>query len=277
MVREVVGYAMACALALALCCPLPAMADEEDAVESGSTGVMDYSDFLEDLDSHLVEGNQDRNWGYEQIVTHLLTIESYLEPKPEPVEIVDEVSIEEGPTEIELLEHIDETLTELVEEPEPVQKEGVEPLRATRLSLSAYTNVSSTNQYAEYAKGLLPRVGFDKHYCFLQDEQQAYTFVWGNLSKVDATTISGTDCCYMRWYWASQSQGWLVQSGTADVAISTGSRVVLSDLEGFSMLDAQQDSLRKEVGFYAVVAAALFSLRFVWSFLVRMRGSVVSE
>lgn len=273
MVRAIRHVALALGLACTLLAPLPALADETDGIESAATPVevpedSDFSPLVEQLRDHTHSVDE----RFVSILTELYTLESILDRENEVVEPVEKK--EEEPSEVELLQHIDETLSDMAEEPEQVKREPEEPIRAARISLAAYANVSPTNQYSQYAMGYLPRVGWEEHYAYLQDGQQSYIFVWGDLEKVDSTTIAGEGCDWVRWYWASQSQGYLVESGKSDVTITTGSHVVMSDLDGMPLLDPQADSLRKEVGFYALVAAVLFSLASVWTFTLRLRGTV---
>lgn len=172
-------------------------------------------------------------------------------------------------TELDVLESIEGKMDDLKPSEAP-EIESQEPVGGTRapVTFTAYANVSPTGTYATYAAGYLPRVGFDQHYVYVQDTSSSYTFVWGDLSK-SGNSISGSDCNWVRWYYVSQGTGYLMQSGTGQVTVDTNSHVVLSDLDGWPMLDGNADSLRKEVGFYAVVALAVYCLHHVWSFVLR--------
>lgn len=137
----------------------------------------------------------------------------------------------------------------------------------------AYGNVSPTNQYAQYAIGLLPTLGWEEHYVFLQDSNQAYTFVWGDLSASGNHTISGSSCSWLRWYWAGQSTGYVLERGAGSVTVSPSQYTLLADIDGWPTLGDGSEVLRREVMLYAVVAVCVFSLASVLRFCVRRGGT----
>lgn len=147
------------------------------------------------------------------------------------------------------------------------------PLRASNVNVVAYSNVTPTGTYASYAAGMLPRLSWEDEYVYVQDASNSYIFIWGDLEKADSQTIRGSSCEYVRWYYSGQQLGYLQESGTADVSVTTQGHVVLSSLDGWPMIESQE-VLRREVAFYALVAACVFSLASVWGFCVRLRGAV---
>lgn len=174
-------------------------------------------------------------------------------------------------TELDYLASIDAKLDGLA--PDEVEIEQQESRAAVSINtFTAYQNVSPTGAYASYAKGMLPKVGFNQHYCFLQDSNSSYVFVWGDLRN--GNSITGTNVIWVRWYYANNNVGYVEEFGGGDVTISPNNHVILTDLGNHPMLDANDELFRKEVGYYAVVTVALFSLVSVWGFVVRLRGSV---
>lgn len=155
----------------------------------------------------------------------------------------------------------------------PVPTEAVPVKAANGISLVAYGNVSPTGTYANYATGILPKVAWGEDYVFLSVTNSEYYMIWGDLT-IDGAVITGDDCHFARWYYSNQQVGTLLQTGTANVRVDGGGYTMLTSLGDYPVLGDGSEILRKEVGFYAVVAACLFSLRFVWSFVVRLRGAV---
>lgn len=143
------------------------------------------------------------------------------------------------------------------------------PLGATRatLNLTAYGNVSPTNQYAVYSSGLLKEVPYkDGHYAFLQDSSQSYCMVVG---KGDSLS-NLSDCKWWRWYNAGVNVGWILERGTGSVSISEGRYTVISDFEGYpAFQDNGIEVLRREVAFYALVAVVIHVLYRIWSYELR--------
>lgn len=156
-------------------------------------------------------------------------------------------------------------------DPEPAP---VERLTAAnqQLTINAYGNVSSTNQYASYAKQTIPKMGWDDDYVFVQDSSSSYVLVWGDLDYHSASGFTGQNAHFVRWYYAGTGTGYLVQSGDADVDIHVGSYVVLSNLGEYPILDDGICLLRMEVAFYAICAALLYTLGGIARFLLRNRA-----
>lgn len=252
---------MICAL---LVCSTPCVAFAEDVVPDSGVVVedvpivpsQDFTGAIDNLRHDLLVSNDVQS----QKLDTLIELN-----KPEtPVTINDM-------TELDYLASIDAKLDGL--EPEEVEIEQQESKAAVSINtFTAYQNVSPTGAYASYAKGLLPKVGFNEHYCFLQDSNSSYVFVWGDLQN--GNSITGTDVSWVRWYYANNSVGYVEEFGGGDVTIQPNSHVILTDLGNHPMLDANDELFRKEVGYYAVVAVAIFSLVSVWSFVVRLRGAI---
>lgn len=143
------------------------------------------------------------------------------------------------------------------------------PLGATRatLNLTAYGNVSPTNQYAVYSSGLLKEVPYkDGHYVFLQDSSQSYCMVVG---KGDSLS-SMSECRWWRWYNGGVNIGWVLERGTGSVSVSEGRYTVISDFEGYpAFQDNGIEVLRREVAFYALVAVVIHVLYRIWSYELR--------
>lgn len=134
------------------------------------------------------------------------------------------------------------------------------------LNLTAYGNVSPTNQYALYATGLLKEVPYDGHYVFLQDTSQSYVMVAGKGDSISSLS----DCRWWRWYNAGVNVGWVLESGGGSVSVSAGRYTVLSDFEDWPALQQNSDEvLRREVSLYALVAAIMHVLYCIWSYQLR--------
>ena len=261
MVRAVGSAALALALALVLA-PSPALAEGTDTADSPHTEAIDYSGKLDLLSTEVsellteeVKSNQEIRDSLEKLL-------------PDEQEVPSD-----EPTDTDYLKSIDEKLSDVIasgEEPEIQVQQTM--LAASSLSFSSWSNVSPTGAYATYAAGMLPRVGFGQHYVFMQDSSSSYVFIWGDLAY-DGQFFTG-DADYVRWYYAGQGTGYVMESGSGSVTAAAGSYVVMSDLGGYPLLDAQGDLLRKEVTYYAMVALCVFSLAHVWLFCIRMRTAV---
>lgn len=267
MRRVVVGCALCGAV---LACPSPARAADGDG------GALDAA--VAAADAQPTVGNEEIGRKLDSIQQSLTPIVTYVNremaAEDEAVaSTVEDVSqdVVEG-----YLGSIDEKLTQIVGQGAEERQVESEPLRASVMALVAYSNVSPTSTYANYAIGTLPKMGWSDHYVFVQDAQNAYTLVWGDITMADSTTFTLSDCKYTRFYYQSQQVGYQMEGGTCSGSITTRGYVVLSDLGDWPMLPDSNETLRKEVGFYAVVAAALLSLRAVWSFVVRNRNGTTS-
>lgn len=250
---------MACALALALALPALALADEAGAAQP--VVVAEGHDYTSGIDAVRIE--------VDEVST---TLDRTNEKLDKVVEILSEG--EDGTSSdrtVELLSSIDEQLVTISGNTSQDVK-SVDALAASRdVSVMAYANAPSTGTYATYAAGMLPGVAWDEHYCFVQDSQSSYLFCWGDLSYDSGSWVGQGS--WVRWYYSGTSRGYVMESGEGHLSVSANGYCVLSDLGGYPALDSGEQ-LRKEVGFYAVVAVALHCLSAVWGFLVRLRGSV---
>lgn len=276
MVREVMFSALVASAVALVALPARALADEGEDVAQPvvvPSTTYDYSQKLDTISQDVRGVGSSVDLERTDVVNHLITIETLLSPTPEP-EPVQEVK-EEKSDELKTLESIDKGIEALSETlaTEVVEVEQQAPLKAaSRATFAAYANASPTNQYAYYAAGYLPRMGFGEHYAYLQDTSSSYVLVWGNLTESDGgITGSGQ---WVRWYYASNSVGYVTETGSGSVTVSPSGHVVLSDLDGYPMLVVGDELLRREVGFYAVVACAVFCLSSVLGFCVRLRGAV---
>lgn len=264
----------------------PALATESEDVESvPETTVrnVDYSSRLDTIDQHVKDVSSTYEGGKNELVQHLLTIETYLKPVPvtvvEPVQEDDE---EKKSPETEQLEKVEKSLEGIDKrlesigkaiEPEIEQIEEQKPLAATKagVSVTAYSNVPPTGTYAEYAKGMLPRAEYGDHYCYLQDASSSYVMVYGNL-HLSGGNITGTGK-WVRWYYSGNQIGYVTEQGEGNVTINPNSHVVVSDLGNYPMFESNE-LLRKEIGFYALVGVSVFCVASVLGFCIRLRGAL---
>lgn len=135
--------------------------------------------------------------------------------------------------------------------------------------LVAYSNMSPSSSYALYAEGLLKEVKQDESYCLVQDSNASYVFVVGKADSL--STFS--DARWWRWY-STTGYGWRLERGSGSVSVDAGQYQVISNLQGYpSLVTEVQETTRREVMFYALVAASVFSLSSVWMFSVRMSSN----
>lgn len=254
--------------------PTSALADEEEPI-SAPAAAPDYSTRLDTLSGDIERLRTTVDSQRSEIVTHLQTMELLMTPAPEPVENVEKK--EEKSPELEQLEKIGEQLDGIQQEiaPDVVEIQEQKPVGASKaaMTFTAYANVSPNNQYAQYSTGMLPRLGYGDHYIFLQDTSSSYVFVYGKLSRTDVNSFSGS-AKYVRWYYANQVNGYMQESGSGNVIVNTAGHVIMSDLDDRPMLGVSNELLRREVGFYALVAVCIFSVASVLGFCVRLRGAV---
>lgn len=255
-------------LALAFAPAAPALADESDAVVAQPVALATGRDYTSDIDAVRIEVDEVSST-LDQTNQTLDKILETVTTSPDSEKLTED-------REIELLSSIDSHVLELVGQGQSVV-ETAEPLasggRSTTLSLMAYANMSPTSAYANYAVGLLPKVGWSDHYVMVQDSVNSYTFIYGDI-EYDTDTLVGYGCDWVRWYYQSQTRGYVMENGIGDVTVTPNGYVVISDLGPYPMLSNNNEMLRKEVGFYAIVAAAVFSLASVWGFTTRLRGTV---
>lgn len=255
-------------LSVLLACYTPHLAIAEDIPDSGgyvvepireSTNNDDVVGAIDRLRNDLLVGQDLQNLKIDKLIE---------QTQPEQTETINDMN------ELDYLASIDAKLDGLA--PEVLEIEQQEARAAVSVNtFNAYANVSPTSAYASYAKGLLPRVGFGEHYCFLQDTNSSYVFIWGALAN--GSMITGTDVKWVRWYYVNNTSGYVEEYGGGDVTINPSNHVILTDLGDRPMLDSSIELLRREVGFYAVVTVVLFSLVAVWGFVVRLRGSVTMQ
>lgn len=172
------------------------------------------------------------------------------------------------------LKSINENIGILIEQnnQDPDAPKQSESLRASTITSVAYGNVSPTTQYATYASNVLPKLGWSDHYVFWQDGQQSYVMAWGDL-VYENRTFTGSGCNYLHWYWQSQQAGYVVESGTANISVSSAGYTVLSDLDVWPALpNTGSEVMRREIMLYAVVAVAAASLSCVWGYTLRNRN-----
>lgn len=278
MVREVRNALLVAALCM-VCCPAVAMADEDGGVPA-SPVVVDNSTRLDTIDQHVRDVSATVDNERVELVTHLNTIETYLAPKV-PVE-GDENTDEKSP-ELEQLECIGKGIDGLDKRLESMSKsmeneveqieeqKSLSDSKAGGLTVTVYGNVSPTGSYAEYAKGLLPRMEYKDHYVFLQDTSSSYVMAYGDLTLGNGS-ISGTGK-WSRWYYSGNQYGYLYEKGNGSISVTLNNHVVMSDLGDYPMFESNEQ-IRKEVGFYAVVGVSIFSFCTVLGFVLRLRGAV---
>lgn len=235
--------------------------EQSDESDSGNVGTVDVSgvvDSVDNLHTDLVGLETAQNVMLQTIID---------QTKPEE-------KTEGDKDELDYLISIDSKLDTIASE--PVREiQAQEALAAVSVnSFVAYANVATNNTYASYAIGMLPRVGYGEHYCFVQDTSSSYVFVWGDLELRDARTIAGSDVNWVRWYYGGNTIGNVTEYGSGNVTVSAGQHVISSDLGNWPMLPESADTIRKELGFYACVAVVLWSLAAVWRFTLRMRNGV---
>lgn len=264
-------WALTLALALVMTVSVPSYATEgEGAEETGASSPSVEYVTMDTFESHIVDV-QVQNRETENV---LLRQEQLLAEIRDGIEAEEGEVVEDSRTEEQLSQVIDELLAirGSLEVPEVVAVDAVGGTRATTAFL-AYANVPSSGTYWQYATQLLTKVPWGSHYVFVQDTQSSYTLVWSENLKLSAQgTFIGSNTSWVRWYYAGSGTGYVMQNGSGDVTVTPQGYVVLSDLGLYPTLGGSSELYRKEVGFYVVVAACLSSLRYVWSFLVRMRS-----
>lgn len=261
------GICLALVLAVLGCCPPFAYADEPDVPV-----VVDNSQQLGDISTKLDELEESVTTSTSDILVYLRERDALSDAQ----KTADEKATEGQETELQVLQRIDSKLLEVVGS--TVAEGDIDMSsydRAASLVLAAYGNTSPTSQYANYARGIVPKLGWDDHYVFLQDGTSSYVMVWGDLELADSNTIVGSGCKYTRWYFVNQATGYQCESGTSDVSVTLRGYQVISDLGDLPMFSETSDELkRREVMFYAVVAVCVFSLHSVWRYLLRNRAGI---
>lgn len=289
MVRAVIedaarlAFVALCSAAFVLSCFVcPALADEDEQedspspvqVEQSQVETYNYNGQLDYLGQLLANQND----LLREVKTSNNELLALLVADTHEGEDVETDKDEEPSEEVRLLEHIDDSLSELtgtVREDEQEIQYNLD--RAAQQTFVCYGNVSPTGTYASYAAGFIPRLGWSDHYVFLQDTNGSYVMVMGRLTSPDANTIVGDGCSWIRWYY-SGSNGYVVERGSGDVSVTLNNHMVCSDLPNWPLLgDASVELQRRELMFYAIVATVWACLAVVWRFGLRMRTSVVSE
>ncbi len=247
-------------LVILLFSPTLALAEEVTISESQPI-VQDNSSLLEGINS----GIQDLNTKMDEYAK-----ERESERQTREIEMTSDPQQQQ----VDLLTKIDETLTQISGRDESMQLQESGPVRASSVAFVAYANAPANGTYAQYAVGILPKIGWDDHYVFLQDANSSYVMAYGNLSRVDDNTISGSDVHWVRWYYSGTQYGYQTESGQGQVSVTLNNHVVLSSLSDFPTLGDGTEQLRREVMFYAFVAVTIFCLASVWNFTIRLRGAV---
>lgn len=158
--------------------------------------------------------------------------------------------------------------TLLIQGAEPEIK-AVERVSGVNLNFTAYCNVSPTNQYSEYARNVIPKMGWNDDYVFLQDSSSSYVLVYGDIDYYSSGVFEGTDCTYTRWYYSGTGTGYIQQSGMANIRISVNDYVVLSTLGDYPLLDNGFTLFRQECCYYVTAAVILFCLRSCFAYVTR--------
>lgn len=185
-------------------------------------------------------------------------------------QLADEPADDTQQRQLQALESINGNLQTLVGQ---TNTDGVvmAPLAASQSVTSvAYANPSLTSQWAQYAAGMVPRLGWDEHYVYWQDGASSYMYACGDLS-VSGDAIVADDATWHRWYWASSAEGYRHETGSGALSVSPGAYTLVSDLGGWPMLGDGTEQLRREVMLYALVAVTIYCLHCVWSFVLRYR------
>lgn len=275
MVREVAngrGKHLVLALALAICLGSCRVAY---AVEGDTQPVEDSSSVSAEIEGIRTEVqglSETVSQGTSDILVYLRERDALSDAQ----QTAEQKATEGQETELQVLQRIDSKLLEVVGS--TVADGDIDMTsydRAASLVLTAYGNTSPTSQYANYARGIVPKLGWDDHYVFLQDGTSSYVMVWGDLELADSNTITGSGCKYTRWYFVNQSTGYQCESGTSDVSVTLRGYQVISDLGDLPMFSETSDELtRRELMLYAVVAVCVFSLHSVWRYLLRNRAGI---
>lgn len=271
MVRALVVLLAAVMLSGPVTCSRSALADPLEPEQSTSgTANGTIPDLIVQVDQSQVLQQLDT------ISIQLDNLTQVVTPELENEEIKVKKEDEDSP-ELTQLKEINEKVGTLANGSLVPEETELQPIKAAaNVTVVAYGNVSPTSQYAHYAAQIVPKMHWNDDYVFVQTANSEYYLFWGTLSQPDSGTITGT-AMWVRWYFSGNTNGYVMQEGSGQVSISTNGYTVLSTKGNYPLLDDGTDMLHKEVTFYALVAAALFSLRYVWNFLVRMRGSVVPE
>ena len=280
MVRKVSnGVLAALVVASLLLVPQRAFADDSGTAAHDYSGQLDSIGYkLDNISSGIAGSGSSIDYGprldgMAQTLNNIYTVQLQ-QTQPEQTEEQKQEEVKQpeqkGPTELDYLKSIDEGISELTKE-EPETEVETTALKAARsISLSAYTNVSPTGQWANYAKGYTTRLGWKDHYVFLQDSNSSYVMAWGDLRDTGTAITGNAD--WVRWYYAGNGSGYVRETGSGNIEVTYGQYTVMSDLAGWPMLAGADELLRREVMLYAIVAAGLFSLGSVGSFLLRNRN-----
>lgn len=255
---------MALALAVSGCNAPVAYADEPTVPV-----VVDNSQQLGDISTKLEQLEESVTSSTGEILVYLRERDALTDAQ----QTAEEKATEGQETELQVLQRIDTKLLEVVGSTVADGDIDMKAYdRAGSLVLTAYGNTNPTSQYANYARGIVPKLGWDEHYAFLQDGSSSYVMVWGDLQLADSNTITGSDCKYTRWYFVNQATGYQCESGTSDVSVTLRGYQVLSDLGDLPMLSETSAELtRRELMLYAVVAICCHTLYSVWRYLLRNR------
>ena len=269
MVRKVICIVFS--ILFVLCCPLCALAEDDGDNDNSEvvtyTVAPDYTTRLDTLNYSVQNVRDSVDSERSEIVGHLQTIEQLM--NKQDIKTIEEPTKSDETKELEKigkrLEGIQETLEE-----KGVEIEEQQPVTGNRanVTFTAYANASPSNQYALYSEGFMPRMGFKDHYAFLQDTSSSYVLIWGEISKSGSNIVGNAQ--YVRWYFANQNMGYLQESGNGNITVNPNGHVIMSDIDGYPMLGVDAEILRKEVGYYALVAICVYCLASVLRFCVRL-------
>lgn len=246
-------------LSLLLLCPVTALAEEE-----GQVSVVAAPDPIEEkldgIDQSIDDGFR----------TLQQTLQDHYQQESNKQEL--DAIDDDSDRQLELLSNIDTNVTKLVAESETGVAESL-PLesRAVSQQFVCYASSPVSGTYYQYALGMAEKVGFEDNYCFIQDSQSSYVFVFGSIESDGNGTLTGDDCEWHRWYNAGLNQGWVHQSGNGQISVTTQGYTIFSDLEWWPSLPSSEP-LRREVMLYALVAVTVFILDSVWSYTLRNRN-----
>lgn len=172
---------------------------------------------------------------------------------------------------LDYLSSIDDKLTQIYGESDVSEAEQ-QPVRAESVQFVAYANASPSGTYYNYSQGLMPRLGLNDHYVYLQDTQSSYVFAYGSFDYDEETkTFTGQEITWVRWFNQGAGLGYRVETGQSEVSVTCRDYMVLSDLGDWPLI-ISDEMPRREVMIYAVVAIAIYSLHSVWSYTLRNRN-----
>lgn len=249
-------------LGIRLLCSLfyPTTAYAEEATVTAPAIADPVEERLESIDQHISDGFRD--------LQQTLQDQHLQEEQQQELDRIDNDSSRE----LDLISNIDTNVSRIVEDGDSSVPESEPVLTRDNLhTFVCYGHSPTSNNYYQYALGLMPKVGWNDHYCFIQDTQGSYVFTYGDLVSDGSGTITGSDCTWHRWYNGGMNVGWVHETGSGGVSITTQGYTIYSDLDWYPTIPSDE-ILRREVMWYAVVGVAVVSLHLVWSYCLRNRN-----